>query len=759
MMLLRNMLCVLLYQSEQSEKLHKCGFIEFPNHPQMYRRTKCNAALMKQVKCGSKYQSVPKKVFLYNSIIKGLTRILKRPGVLELCNKWRLHAGKSKLISDIFDGKVWKEFNYVDHRPFLDVPNNIALSLNIDWFNPYEHTEYSIGAIYFAILNLPRTERYKIENVIIAGLIPGPNEPSRMNPFLAPVTDDLLKLWTNGIQIPTSNDSVSVRAALLCFTSDIPATRKVCGFPGFRAKLGCSKCLKVFPCEGFGEPTDYSGFAERQNWKPRTMKYHRESLKEVDAATTASGKCRLQKTYGVQYSELTRLSYLNIVRNHVIDPMHNMYLGTAKLMIKVWKDCDLLKKEHLLIIQQKVNEFSVPYGIGRIPYKIGSNFSGLTADQWLNWTNLYSIYALNGILRPCDIDCWSLFVDASVIFHQYTLTNRDIAAADEKLFEFCIAFERLYGKERCTPNMHLHMHIKDCALDFGPIAAFWAFPFERFNGILESFSKNWVKPEEQIMRKFHGYQELANMRNTVPEMIALSDEIFSESGSLHHMQADCFAVKYYRGNATCNISDINAARMDIHDVPSKLFEKYFTDTELEALKNTYSLLYPDSTIPFVPRKHTIFYDVEVLGEHFLSRRSRSERSAVVMAYWNDKRSTRTANPVKAGVVEYFFMHTIALNSDTLDETAVKRKEVEHIFARVKLYSEHPRPSHLPYPLRLVSTMSFESDSYIPVSRLLCRSAISSTTSFVFDYGEDNAFVVCPHFLANAYSHQHTYLYS
>ena len=59
-----------------------------------------------------------------------------------------------------------------------------------------------------------------------------------------------------------------------------------------------------------------------------------------------------------------------------------------------------------------------------------------------------------------------------------------------------------YGNEYCTPNMHLHAHIKDCILDFGPISAFWAFPLERFNGILESFSKNWVKPEDQIMKKF-----------------------------------------------------------------------------------------------------------------------------------------------------------------------------------------------------------------------------------------------------------------
>ena len=72
----------------------------------------------------------------------------------------------------------------------------------------------------------------------------------------------------------------------------------------------------------------------------------------------------------------------DIIRNHVIDPMHNMYINTAKHMIKVWKESGLLCQEHLPVIQQKLYEMNVPYGVGRIPYKVCSNFSGLTADQW-----------------------------------------------------------------------------------------------------------------------------------------------------------------------------------------------------------------------------------------------------------------------------------------------------------------------------------------------------------------------------------------
>ena len=106
------------------------------------------------------------------------------------------------------------------------------------------------------------------------------------------------------------------------------------------------------------------------------------------------------------------------------------------------------------------------------------------------------MYSLNDVLPAQDLHCWSLFVQASILLRQHSISVADVTDADIKLLEFCRAFETCYGKEFCTSNMHLHAHLKECVLDFGPISAFWAFPFEHFNGILE------LKPEEQITKFF-----------------------------------------------------------------------------------------------------------------------------------------------------------------------------------------------------------------------------------------------------------------
>ena len=45
------------------------------------------------------------------------------------------------LLYDVCDGQVWKDFV---QRKFLRNSNNLVLSLNIDWFQPFTHTPYSV---------------------------------------------------------------------------------------------------------------------------------------------------------------------------------------------------------------------------------------------------------------------------------------------------------------------------------------------------------------------------------------------------------------------------------------------------------------------------------------------------------------------------------------------------------------------------------------------------------------------------------------
>ena len=48
----------------------------------------------------------------------------------------------------------------------------------------------------------------------------------------------------------------------------------------------------------------------------------------------------------------------------------------------------------------------------------------------------------------------------------------------------------------------MHMHLKSCVLDYGPLHGFWLFAFERYNGELGNIPNNNHSIEVQLMNRF-----------------------------------------------------------------------------------------------------------------------------------------------------------------------------------------------------------------------------------------------------------------
>ena len=181
------------------------------------------------------------------------------------------------ILCDIYDGKIWKQFADSDETLFFSKPYHIGLMLNCDWFQPYHYSDYSVGVIYLVILNLPRSMRFKPENIIIAGIIPGPSEPKKnmLNSYLRPLVKELNFLWTDGCSVKHNSTWVKLRAALIATVCDIPATQKLGGFLGHNSHYGCWKCSKYFPYNESIGKTDYTGV---ELGSPRTHDEHKRML-------------------------------------------------------------------------------------------------------------------------------------------------------------------------------------------------------------------------------------------------------------------------------------------------------------------------------------------------------------------------------------------------------------------------------------------------------------------------------------------------
>ena len=474
--------CNLVYQSKNCVEYQfgqlksvKCSYVEFPNHPHKQKRAPCGAILCdEKLSINNTIRLIPKKVYPCVSLETELKRLISQPNFLTKCEHWRTHPQfiPPGILADVYEGRMWKFFNSEEGGDYLKYPGNLLFALNFDFFQPFSHTRYSIGALYLTVLNLPRNERYKTENIILVCLIPGPHEPKlTINQYLAPFVQEMKSAYDgyllsiNDINIGLCN--VLVRGCIACVTCDVPAVRKLCGFLGHTARLGCSKCLKEFPTQSFGDKPDYSGY-DRHLWPPRSLADHKINCDELSKCKSKSALSEAESNYGIRYSLLLDLPMFDPIRFSVIDPMHNLLLGTSKYMFTLWQDTGILTYHHLLNIETLCEKFQFPHDVGRLPLKIGSSFSGFTADQWRIWTAVLSPVALKTALPDAHYKCWLLFVRACTMLCTRIISESTVDGADRFLLLFCRTLESLYGHSACTPNHHLSLHLRECLLDYGP---------------------------------------------------------------------------------------------------------------------------------------------------------------------------------------------------------------------------------------------------------------------------------------------------
>ena len=675
-----------------------CENIAFPDHPQAHHRKACGKKIHKKVKTiTGKTKHRPISVYCYKSIIESLREMIKCPGFIDKCEQWRKREKVSGKYRDIYDGKIWEEFQVYNDKPFLSLPYNFAFQLNIDWFQPFKHTQHSEGVIYLSIMNLPRQERFLQENTILVGVIPGPNEPKgTVNSFLEPMVNDLLKLW-EGVILERN----IVRGALLCAGCDIPAARKTCGFVGHSARLGCSKCLLEFPTAHFGEKPDYTNF-ERSNWIPRSDEHHRLQAEAYKQAKTRSAQLEIERESGVRYSVLLKLPYFNAPRMCIIDPMHNLFLGIAKKFTEILK-FDKEFNDKLGDVQNKVNAFITPKGLGRLPSKISSGFAGFTAEQWKNWILFFSSYSLKGMIPGEHYQCWQLFSKACFYMCRREIRANELELADSLLEEFCRYYVSLFGKDHCTINLHLSCHLSECVRDYGPVYSFWLFAYERLNGILGSYHTNNRSISIQLTRRFLDskiYSPSKWPSEFVSEFLPLIEHCQYQQGSLSQTSLEM----------SMNSNEDNIT--PLHPIHECVWKK----EELLLLEKMVKLIHASSEykiqiLMVTKRANAVVRN----GFIFPGASSRHCKSKLCLV------KSFSGDIVLAEIVYYSECHY-----ETIRGNCEPTKHSTWLIA-AELHMDHPCKAWYGYPSQVWSCTKRSSMHFIPISRFVSRVVYTKAT--------------------------------
>lgn len=519
----------------------------------------------------------------------------------------------------------------------------------------------------------------------------------------------MLELWDGIVMDTAQNMKVLVRAALLCVACDIPAARKVCGFVGHAAYHGCSKCMLPFPTLAFGEKPDYTNTNESE-WPPRNITEHKKSALAHKNSSTRAQQKLIERNSGVRYSILTELPYFNPPRMCIIDPMHNLLLGTSKHMIEVWKALNLVSDDSFATIQQRVDSFITPNDVGRIPSgsKIMSGFAGFTAEQWKNWTIFFSLFSLKGILPLEHYQCWQTYVNACYLFCRRSIKATEVAEAHQLIVDFYRSFLSLYENEWCTPNIHLHGHLKECINDYGPVYSFWLFAFERLNGILGSYHTNNRNISVQLMQHFTNSYHFSPCnwpQEYVQQFLPVLQKFSYSKGSLQQTNLETALA--------------SSLPTDIEPLPP-LYEDAFTVPELAYLRESFSL---DVFMLYKKTKALQLHNFIIGGKN-----SRHSRSSLVLTQCENENSPSLSE------IHYFAECKFTAEPTTL------------WIAAVSTFEQHPYKDWFGMPVQVwtITPHTPSSLTFVPVSAIKSRVAYSrSTVNFGAGIGEETVYVVVP----------------
>lgn len=79
--------------------------------------------------------------------------------------------------------------------------------------------------------------------------------------------------------------------------------------------------------------------------------------------------------------------------------------------------------------------------------------------------------------------------------------SKYINFAEEVLYNFVKYFEKFYGKEVVTHNVHSLIHLVTDVRNFGNLNTISCFPFENYLGKLKTLVRSFANPHAQLCRR------------------------------------------------------------------------------------------------------------------------------------------------------------------------------------------------------------------------------------------------------------------
>lgn len=438
---------------------------------------------------------IPIEQQLRESIARNWNDIMKYADVRK-----EIDSNADQTIFDIHDGKVFQDIQKKYPETF-----NLSVVVNTDGVKLFDRTTFSLWPILLYQNFLPPKIRYVTDNILLVGLIYIDSERSlNFQSFFMPLLKEIRDIQrAGGFTIEREQKTICFRPFITHSCCDLPAKAMLQGMLRYNGYHACGYCHHPgVSVKNKNNDRKYCRYVKRDT--SDKLRNHDEVI--LSLAQIANGtKDEFDGLKSV--SCMVAASEFDMVNGFGIDYMHCIAIGVTTTVWDLWfspknsKSAYYVEKKDQKILNARLLRIKPISEFKRRPKSMEDRQSIQANDK--RYCLLYYLrYSLSGVLGTEYVSHFQLLSAATYILSKKCISMGEINSAREMLTQFADDFEKLYGKEAVTMNVHLLRHIPEAVIHLGPLWAQSLFGFEAMNGVLSRMVKSPMHPIDQIATKY-----------------------------------------------------------------------------------------------------------------------------------------------------------------------------------------------------------------------------------------------------------------
>lgn len=205
-----------------------------------------------------------------------------------------------------------------------------------------------------------------------------------------------------------------------------------------------------------------------------------------------------------------------------IDPMHNVYIGNVKYLIKnIIFNKSAMGKANRNVADSILGNTRPTDFIERGPRKF-TEMAFWRAHEWANFLYYYSLAIFEelvdrGLMKREVMDHWVTLIQGIALINSREISRDDVIKGGRLIYDYHVKMPQIHGEGCCTYNLHATTHMAGLVNEHGPLWAVAMFMYESFNSTVLNSSNGTQYVPLQIAERLSLKRPLQILHQKVEE--------------------------------------------------------------------------------------------------------------------------------------------------------------------------------------------------------------------------------------------------